>query len=61
LELNNDWVSLSARFSGQPFSVYVPIAAVLGIYAKENGEGMFFKDRNQLPQKEAKPTFKLVK
>ena len=65
LLLDNDWVSFSARFSGQPFSVYVPIKAVLGIYAKENGKGMFFQDENTKtvsePKKTAKSNFKLVK
>ncbi len=67
LLLDNDWVSFSARFSGQPFSVYVPIKAVLGVYAKENGKGMFFQDENTdkstipKPETPAKPNFKLVK
>ncbi|MDM8566206.1 ClpXP protease specificity-enhancing factor [Candidatus Halobeggiatoa sp. HSG11] len=65
LLLDNEWVSFSARFSGQPFSVYVPITAVLGIYAKENGKGMFFQDEKSekpIPQpSQPKPTFKLVK
>jgi stringent starvation protein B len=43
LTLNNDWVSFTTRFSGEPFSVFVPIVAVLAIYAKENGKGMFFQ------------------
>lgn len=40
---SNEEVSFSARFSGKPFSVYVPMAAVIAIYAQENGEGMFFE------------------
>jgi stringent starvation protein B len=43
LTLENDWVSFSARFSGRSFSVFVPVFAVLAIYAKENGKGMFFQ------------------
>ncbi|RKZ40454.1 MAG: ClpXP protease specificity-enhancing factor [Gammaproteobacteria bacterium] len=43
LNLDNDWVTFTARFSGQPFSVFVPVVAVLAIYAKENGKGMFFQ------------------
>ncbi len=43
LTLDNDWVSFTARFSGRPFSVFVPTAAVLAVYAKENGKGMFFQ------------------
>lgn len=62
LILDNDWVSFSARFSGQPFSVHVPIVAVLGIYARENSKGMFFQDEKSVkPEPQAKPTFKLVK
>ena len=42
LELGSDAVSFSGRFSGRPFPVYVPMANVLAIYAKETGEGMMF-------------------
>jgi len=41
--IGNDWVSFTTRFSGQPFSVFVPVKAVLAVYAKENGKGMFFQ------------------
>ena len=63
LILDNDWVSFNARFSGQSVSVYVQIMAILGIYAKENGKGMFFQEEEPVkpaPQP-TKPTFKLVK
>ncbi|HDN25901.1 MAG TPA: ClpXP protease specificity-enhancing factor [Thioploca sp.] len=43
LTLDNDWVSFSARFSGSAFSVFVPPAAIMAVYAKENGKGMFFQ------------------
>lgn len=36
-------ISFSARFSGLPTDVYVPYAGVLGVYAKENGQGMIFE------------------
>ena len=39
LKLSNSGVSFRARFGGVPFDVWVPIAAVLGIYAKETGQG----------------------
>ena len=42
LKLNNDSVSFRARFGGVPFDVWVPMAAVLGIYARETGQGMIF-------------------
>lgn len=46
LTLDNDWISFRARFSGSQFSVFIPTPAVLAIYAKENGKGMFFKPEN---------------
>lgn len=43
LELGNEAVSFSARFSGRPHSVIVPIYAVQAIYARENGAGTMFE------------------
>ena len=42
LKLSNTAVSFRARFGGVPFDVWVPMAAVLGIYARETGQGMIF-------------------
>lgn len=42
LELGNEWLTFSARFSGRQFNVSVPVEAVLAIYSKENGQGMMF-------------------
>jgi stringent starvation protein B len=42
LLMDNEGVSFDARFGGQPQSLYVPIGAVMAIYAKENGQGMVF-------------------
>ncbi|MCU7842460.1 MAG: ClpXP protease specificity-enhancing factor [Candidatus Thiodiazotropha sp. (ex Monitilora ramsayi)] len=47
LELGNDWISFSARFGGVAEEILVPPAAVQGIYAKENGQGMLFPDESQ--------------
>lgn len=38
-----DAISFSARFGGVPFSLHIPCYAVLGIYARENGQGMMFE------------------
>ncbi|MFK3660624.1 ClpXP protease specificity-enhancing factor [Scandinavium sp. NPDC088450] len=43
LELANDGVSFNARFGGVPRQVEVPLAAVLAIYARENGAGTMFE------------------
>jgi stringent starvation protein B len=42
LALDDDVVTFSARFGGVARDIYVPIVAVLAIYSKENGKGMFF-------------------
>lgn len=44
LELGNEVISFGARFGGTPFEVTVPVKAVLGIYAKESGQGMIFSN-----------------
>ena len=43
LELANDEVRFNARFGGIPRQVAVPLAAVLAIYARENGAGTMFE------------------
>lgn len=42
LKLENSAIGFRARFSGVPFDVWIPMKAVLGIYARETGQGMIF-------------------
>ncbi|NWC11039.1 ClpXP protease specificity-enhancing factor [Pseudomonas agarici] len=42
LHMDNEAVSFEGRFGGVPHTLYVPIGAILGIYARENGQGMVF-------------------
>ena len=42
LYMDNEALSFNARFSGTPRQVYVPMAALLAIFARENGVGMGF-------------------
>ncbi len=42
LELGNDWIGFSARFSGVSHAVRIPVSSVLALYAQENGQGMMF-------------------
>ncbi|MBH2028881.1 MAG: ClpXP protease specificity-enhancing factor [Moraxellaceae bacterium] len=43
LHMSNEAITFSARFGGVSKEIYVPIRAVLGIYARENGQGLFFE------------------
>lgn len=36
-------LSFTTRFGGVPTHLFIPVMAVLGIYAKENGKGMVFE------------------
>ena len=40
LEINNHGISFMARFSGKSQSIFIPIEAVIAIYAQETGQGM---------------------
>ena len=42
LKMTNQAISFRARFSGVPYDVWVPMRSVLGIYARETGQGMIF-------------------
>lgn len=42
LTIGNDAVQFSARFSGVSRECSVPMEAVIGIFARENGQGLFF-------------------
>jgi stringent starvation protein B len=44
LQLKNDGIEFDARFAGVAHHVRVPMLAVLGVYARETGEGMIFSD-----------------
>jgi stringent starvation protein B len=49
LVLGNDAVTFEARFGGVSHGLVVPVGAVLGIYARETGQGMIFSDDDTPP------------
>ncbi len=71
--MDSDGVSFSARFGGTPHHIFAPIAAILGIYARENGQGMVFDDDYEegeqpeptppesTPPSSGRPSLKVVK
>lgn len=70
LNMDNDWISFSARFAGKAMNLFIPIVAVQAIYSKENNEGMYFPDEdNPTPPSvptppdgnKARPSLKVVK
>ena len=44
LVLGDNDITFTARFSGQPMALHIPVEAVLAVYAKENGQGMMFSE-----------------
>lgn len=75
LEMSNTRIAFNARFRGASQLVEVPVEAVLAIFARENGQGIFFQAPGEptgpapapapieaaAPEKRAKPSLKLVK
>lgn len=72
LNISNEAVGFNGRFGGVATDVYVPISAVVGIYARENGQGMVFDpeedgieppdDSPPEPDKpEGRPSLKIVR
>jgi stringent starvation protein B len=43
LELGNEYITCNGRFSGTAFNIIVPVNAVIGIFAKESGQGLVFQ------------------
>jgi len=50
LLIDDDYVVFSGRFSGVSHHISAPMHAVLGIVAKENGEGMWFPRDDVSPE-----------
>ena len=68
LDMANDYITFNARFGGKAMDVSFPVASVLAIYAKENGQGMVFNESEgenpppePEPDKPGRPSLKLVK
>jgi stringent starvation protein B len=55
LTLGNDRVGFRARFGGATHDVVVPVAAILGIYARETGQGMIFAEGEEPPPEPPAP------
>jgi stringent starvation protein B len=56
LVIGNDAVEFDARFAGVVRHVHFPVTAVLGVYARETGEGMVFSESDLGPEPPTRPT-----
>ena len=54
LIISNDAVTFNGRFGGLAIDVFVPVSAVMGIYARENGQGMVFESE-EVPEHDPEP------
>jgi stringent starvation protein B len=71
LAMENDYITCEGRFSGTPFRLIVPVNAVIGIFAKETGQGLVFQaeepqsglasDQTPTQPVAKKPTLTIVK
>ena len=67
LDMGNEYVAFNGRFGGVATDIIVPIKAILGIYARENGQGMVFDTSEEPdgppdpPPDKARPSLKVVK
>ncbi len=48
LTIGQDLIQFSARFGGVSRECSIPVAAVQGIFARENGQGLFFPEESQV-------------
>lgn len=55
LSLGNDMITFSTRFGGVPTEIFLPSPAILGIYARENGQGMIFDTTDDEPDPDPTP------
>jgi len=58
LVIGDEHIAFSGRFGGVPHEIFAPMDAVLGIVAKENGEGMWFPREEASPEPPPKPVKK---
>ena len=56
LHLGNQEIEFDARFAGVIHHVRFPVTAVLGIYARETGEGMVFSEQDLGPEPPTRPS-----
>jgi len=46
LIINNDFLEFKAKFGGVSYDIYIPMPAVMIIFAQENNQGRHFRQKN---------------
>ena len=55
LVIDNESIRFKARFGGVSQDIYIPVINVMAIYAKENGHGMAFDVKRNMPDSDPPP------
>jgi stringent starvation protein B len=53
LTIGDDCIQFTARFNGVSRECSIPVVAIAGIFARENGQGLFFPTGDTTPQSDA--------
>ena len=73
LYIDDEGISFKGRFGGSSYNVFLPLTSILGVYAKETGDGIFFSEnkkmsfdskninQSKLKSKKLKPHLTIVK
>ena len=73
LYIDDEGISFKGRFGGSSYNVFLPLTSILGVYAKESGDGIFFSEnkkmssdseninQSKLKSKKLKPHLTIVK
>lgn len=53
LKITNERIEFEARFGGTPRWIEIPVSIILGIYARETGQGMIFSSEQESSRSDA--------
>ena len=60
-QMDNECLRFSARFSGVEEHIYLPVESILAIFARENSQGIFFEDTDDVEPDPSGPNLKTKK
>ena len=48
LYIDDEGISFKGRFGGSSYNVFLPLTSIIGVYAKESGDGIFFSENKKI-------------